>query len=220
MREAIAEILHSLSGIDLGEIIRTLSVVVTAAIAILALRNWRRQDRAKREAEFLDGLVDATHELIAQLPGPLTMLDMIHIGFKSRANNPDDDDERLRGAALYIRQHGKEQHKLLSEEPNRVRPLRARLKSLAAKGQMFDFINYQPCITAVESIANQVDRLEQFGAVVASADWNWEHPEAQRILMGVLATTTSDIRPKLNAGNVQILDFSRDTYSALYGKAR
>ncbi|TQM03607.1 hypothetical protein FB548_3566 [Pseudoxanthomonas sp. 3HH-4] len=219
MQEETAVALHYLTWPAVGEIIRTVGVVVTAVVAIWALRNWSRQDGAKREAEFLDLIVDATHELLAQLPGPLTLLDMIHIGFMSRANDPEDPAELMRGATIYIQQHGLEQHKLLLERLEPVRPLRAKLKALTAKGQMFQFPNYQnQCIAAIESITRQVDRLEHFGVVVSSANWNWDHPEVHRAVQVALETTPSDTRPKLNAGNVQILDFARDAYGRLYGR--
>lgn len=219
MQEETAVALHYLTWPAVSEIIRTVAAVVTAGVAIWALRNWSRQDRAKREAEFLDQLVDTTHELIAQLPGPLTLLDLIHIGFRSRARDPEDPTELMRGATIYIQQHGQEQQKRLLEQLEPVRPLRAKLKGLTAKGQMFQFPNYQSqCITAIESIARQVDRLEHFGVVVSSANWNWDHPDVQGAVRVALETTTSDIRPKLNAGNVQILNFARDAYGRLYGK--
>ena len=52
------------------EIVKTTAPVVTAFIAYRALRNWQRQDRAKRQTEFLDELIDATHVWTGVQKGP------------------------------------------------------------------------------------------------------------------------------------------------------
>jgi hypothetical protein len=55
------------------EVVKTLAPVLTAVIAFFALRNWKRQEKAKREAEFLDALIEAVHTYIAENP-PLQQL--------------------------------------------------------------------------------------------------------------------------------------------------
>jgi hypothetical protein len=54
MRDAAVWSLDAITSINWLEVIKALAPVATAVIAFLALKNWRRQDKAKREAEFLD----------------------------------------------------------------------------------------------------------------------------------------------------------------------
>lgn len=49
------------------EVLRSLAPVATAGIAFAALRNWRRQDKAKRQPEFLDELIEATHTYFVEV---------------------------------------------------------------------------------------------------------------------------------------------------------
>ena len=72
-------------GIGWLEIIKALAPLATAFIAIIALRNWKRQDKAKREAEFLDALIDASHSYIVEMLKPITFLQMAKIGMEIHA---------------------------------------------------------------------------------------------------------------------------------------
>ena len=47
--------------------------MATAVIALWALKNWQRQDKGKREAEFLDALIEATHTYIAEVSKPVML---------------------------------------------------------------------------------------------------------------------------------------------------
>lgn len=62
------------------EVIKALAPVTTAFIAFIALKNWQRQDKAKREADFLDALIEAAHTYIVEMPKPITILEMAKIG--------------------------------------------------------------------------------------------------------------------------------------------
>lgn len=54
------------------EVLRTCAAVATAFLAGFALRNWRRQDSAKRKAAFLDGLIEATNAYMVEVSTPLS----------------------------------------------------------------------------------------------------------------------------------------------------
>ena len=45
--------LNEIASVSYLELIKALAPVATAVIAFAALKNWMRQDKAKREAEFL-----------------------------------------------------------------------------------------------------------------------------------------------------------------------
>ena len=81
----IAWSLNAMANISYLEIIKALAPVATTCIALVALRNWKRQDKAKREAEFLDSLIDIAHTYIAEMTKPTTLLRMAKIGMESHA---------------------------------------------------------------------------------------------------------------------------------------
>jgi hypothetical protein len=57
MCDALVWSFDAITSINWLEVIKTLAPVATAVIAFLALKNWQRQDKAKREVEFLDALM-------------------------------------------------------------------------------------------------------------------------------------------------------------------
>ena len=57
--------------------------MLTAGIAFVAVKNWKRQEKAKRETEFLDALVEAVHTYIADMPGSVTLVQTAKIGMRA-----------------------------------------------------------------------------------------------------------------------------------------
>lgn len=68
MCDTLAWSFDTITRINWLEVIKTLAPVATAVIAFTALKNWQRQDKAKREVEFLDALIEAAHAYIAETP--------------------------------------------------------------------------------------------------------------------------------------------------------
>jgi hypothetical protein len=102
MREVIDHALSALASVNWLEVIKALAPVVTAGIAILALRNWKRQEKAKREAEFLDALIEAVHTYISEMPAPVTLVHLAKIGMESHAPTWEGGDHAIKGAIAYI----------------------------------------------------------------------------------------------------------------------
>jgi hypothetical protein len=83
----------------------------------LALKSWQRQDKAKREAEFLDALIEAAHTYIAEVSKPVRLLEMPKIGMTSHVQeweSGDEGDKAVKGAIAYIEKHGEQDAKALS----------------------------------------------------------------------------------------------------------
>jgi len=199
--------------VDLLTAIQSLAPAVTAVIAFIALKNWKRQDRAKREAEFLDSLIDVTHEYMVELSKPITCLDSDRLGITS--HTPPGGQE-IDGAVIYIQKNGIQSSARLLDLLEKMQPLAIRLRSLGAKGQVFNFDGYIECQNAIEMIAWQFDRIEAFTATLGSTTWNWQHPEVRAILEKVLTTTPDDIRQYLQKNNVIIIEFVKRIYRRLY----
>jgi len=211
---------YTITSINLLEIIKTLAPVATAVIAFNALKNWQHQDKAKREAEFLDGLIDASHAYIAEIPKPITFLEMAKIGMASHAptwENGEQADIAIKGAIAYIQKNGECDAKRLLEVLEAVRPSVIKLRSLAAKGQVFKFDDYGKCRNAVVMLTWHFDRIQAFTAVIASPTWNWEHPRVLKHLKDVMAINPDEIRKSVQENNVALLEFASETYRRVYG---
>lgn len=216
MCDALVWSFDAITSINWLEVIKALAPMATAVIAFVALRNWQRQDKAKREAEFLDALIEATHTYIAEMPAPITLLEMGKIGMKSHAPTLTDGDQTIKGAITYIQRNGQQESKRLREVLETVQPSVVRLRSLAAKGQVFKFEDYAKCQNAVEMLTWQFGRIEAFMTVIGSPTWNWEHPDVLKSLENVMAINPVEIRESLQENNVAVLEFASETYRRIY----
>lgn len=209
--------------IDRLDVVKTVAALATTVIAFLALRNWQRQDRTKREAEYLDALIEAVHTYIVEIGRPIALVESVRIGMRSQTSSWADDDERepvVKGAVPYIKKEGKQASKRLFEALNEVRPASINLRSLGSKGQVFGFSGYTKCHNAIAMLAWQFDRIEAFAAIVGSPTLNWEHPEVQRSLQNVLTVEEKDLRKHVAENNVIVLEFARETHARIYGVTR
>lgn len=201
------------------EVLKTFAAVATAALAFLALRNWQRQDKAKREAEFLDDLIEATHTYVIEMQKPLALLQSAKIGMMSQIRDWDDskEEDKVRGAIAYIGKRGAEDGKRLIAALAALEPAVIKLRSLAAKGQVFKFRNYVKCQNSVAHLTWHFDRLFSFTSVIESPTWNWEHPEVRGLLSKMIAIEPDDIRSSIGENDVAVLEFARESYERIYG---
>ncbi len=188
--------------------------IATALVAVVALNAWKRQDRAKRQAEFLDALVEATHAYIAEMPAPVSMLKMSMAGFKGYVPT-DGDDRELRGAIAYIEKNGREDAKQLMELLDKVSVSAVKLDALATKGQVFLLEGYPECRDAVARLTLQLRRIQHF-AIMLRGSWYWQNPEVRKGLVTVMEVS-GDIEQQMTNNNIVVLEFARRTYARLYG---
>jgi len=207
-------------GVNWLEIIKTLAPVATVFIAFTALRSWQHQDKAKREADFLDALIEAAHSYIVEMPKPITILEMAKIGMESHAPTweiGEQADIAVKGAIAYIQKNGERDARRLWEALETVQPSVIKLRSLAAKGQIFNFDGYAKCWNAVVMLTSQFGRIEAFTGFVGSPAWNWEHPEVLKRLKEIMAINPDEIRDSLQKCNAVLLEFVSATYGRVYG---
>jgi hypothetical protein len=210
----------SLDAIRWPETISALAAVATAVIALCALQTWRQQDKAKGKAEFLDALIEAAHTYIAEMPRPITLLEMAKIGMQAHAptwENGEPEDIAVKGAIAYIQKNGEHDGKRLLEVLETVQPSVVKLRSLAAKGQVFKFDDYAKCQKAVAVLTWHFDRIEALMAVIGSPTWNWEHPDVLRHLKDIMAIDPDEIRKSIQENNVALLEFTSEAYKQIYG---
>lgn len=209
-----------LTSVNWLEVIKALAPVVTAGIALYALNIWRRQDKAKREAEFIDSLIEAAHAYIVEMPKPITLMEMAKIGMTSHVPTWEAGEEAVnavRGAIAYIEKRGEPDSKRLLDALEAVQPSVIQLRSLTAKGQVFKFADYSKCQNAVATLTWHFGRIEAFTAVIGSPTWNWEHQEVLQHLRDVMAIDPNEIRTSIQENNVAVLKFAQETYERIYG---
>ena len=219
MCDVLVWFLQAITGINWLELIKAIAPVVTAFIAFRALRNWQRQDKAKREAEFLDALIEATHTYIAEMHKPISLLEMAKIGMASHVPPGEDGehaDRDVKGAIAYIQEHGQHIAVLLSAALAATRPSAVKLTSLAVKGQVFRFDGYTKCHNSVRLLRWYFDRIAGFTAVIQSSTKNWGNPEVLEFLKAAMKINPDDIRQSVKDENVAILEFIRKTYQKIY----
>lgn len=220
MCDALVWSFESITSISWLEVIKALAPVATAVIAFFALKNWQRQDKAKREAEFLDSLIEAAHTYIAEMPKPITLLEMAKIGMDSHTptwESGSEADKALKGAISYIQKNGERDAKHLLEVRETVKPATIKLRSIAAKGQAFNFDGYSKCQKAVAALTGHFDRIEAFTAMIRSPTWNWNNPEVLQLLQNFMAVDPDAMRKSVRDNNVAIIDFAGGTYKRIYG---
>lgn len=209
----------AISGINWLEVIKALAALATATIAFLALRNWQRQDKAKREAEFIDAVIEATHTYIAEMPRPITLLQLAKIGMESHiaASSVGDDAERtIKGAIAYIEKRGEQDAKRMLEVLEAVQPSTIKLRSLAAKGQIFNFNNYNKFMNSIAMLTWHFDRIEAFMTVIQSSSWNWENDNILGHLKEIMAIDPNEMRKSIQEGNIIVIEFAKEVHSNIY----
>jgi hypothetical protein len=197
--------------------IQSVASVATLAIALLALRSWRQQDHAKRQAEFLDLLVSSTHEFIVQIHRPISLMQYMHIAMACHdLGNSDHTKATVPGAIAYIQKSSDSIGTKLGEALDRVRPSLVKLRSLAVKGQMFGFDNYVSCMSAVQKLTWQFDRIEAFWGIASQASLNWANAEVQTTLKNVISFGHEELSSDVQECDMAIVGFAKSSYSKLY----
>lgn len=198
------------------EIVKALAPVATALIALRALRNWQRQDKAKREAEFLDALIEAAHTYIAEISAPVTLVEMARIGIVSHAPT-ESTEPTVEGAIAYIQKDGERSSKRLHETLDAMQQSTIRLRSLAAKGQVFDFKKYYKCQNAIKILTWHFDRMEGFMGILGSPTLNWQNSEILQTLKKIIEIDPNNIRKSIDSNYIDLMGFTRETYKRIYG---
>lgn len=205
--------LSAISEIPWLEVIKTLAPVATAAVAVFALKNWKRQDRAKRESEFLDALVDAVHTYVAEMSSPRTLVRFFEVRIQSHEPTTGNDNPVVK----YIEANGESDSKRLLDALEAVQPSVIRLRSLAAKGQIFKFEDYAACRKSVETLGHQFDKIEALATGISFPSLNWRDPEVSKMLCSLQTIKEEDINNTLKNENAAVLNFARKAYGRIYG---
>jgi hypothetical protein len=216
MCDALVSSIDVVARIPWLESIKAAAALATAAVAFWAVHNWKRQDRAKRHAEFLDDVIETSNAYIVEMSGPLTLADMIRIGMECHEPSTEEEDRSVQGAITYIEKNGVEESKRLLAALEGAQPATIRLRSLAAKGQVFTFPGFEKCYDAITRLTAQHDRLAALASIVGSPTLYWENPEVIALLKKVMAINSHDMEKECQMDSITILTFCRETYGRIY----
>lgn len=204
--------LSAISEIPWLEVIKTLAPVATAAVAVFALQNWKRQDRAKRESEFLDALVDAVHTYVAEMSSPITVVREVESHVLNYGSTTDKDNPIIK----YITANKGSDSNDLRDALKTVQPSVIRLRSLSAKGQIFKFKGYPACHESLEILGDQFDKIEVLAIGIRYSDLDWSLPDVSTMLKTIQVIKSDDIEKTLQNKNADVLSFVRKAYGRNY----
>jgi hypothetical protein len=217
MCDALVWSFNALAGLPWLEFIELTASVGTVVIAFLALKNWKEQERAKRQAEFLDQLMEASYAYISEMSKPVAIVRFIRMAMACHAPTWEAGDQSVKGAIAYIEKSGVEAAKSLDTALQAVQSGVIRLRSLSAKGQVFRFEDYAKCQNAVIKLTWQYGRLDALAACIGLPSLNWSNPEVLSSLNSVMQIDADDILKSFEEDSVAIMEFIKYTYGRIYG---
>ena len=99
MMEIDCKIIETVAGWNWLAIIQAVVSLWVATVATMALSTWKKQAKAKRQDDFLDTLLDSTHNFMLLMNGPIAMVQWVKIDMKSSADlSPADTRSATPGA--------------------------------------------------------------------------------------------------------------------------
>ncbi|WP_139133230.1 hypothetical protein [Pandoraea sp. ISTKB] len=221
MCDVVAWLLAAMMRVEWLSVANAVAALVTAAIAYAALQNWKRQDGAKRKADFLDELIESTNQFMAECSKPLTLLSLSMLGVKSygeAALGANDEEKVISGAIAYIKQSGKREADDLQSALDAAMPSAARLRSLAVKGGIFEFERYKECEDAIKTLTWQLERMSVLAALLNPVpSWNWENPKVRELVKKVSELDSQQIYNDARTCSITLTTFASGAYKQIYG---
>lgn len=192
-----------------------LSQIGTMLVAATALSAWKHQAKAKKQTDFLDELTDAVHEYIQAMVAPVSMFKFIQIGIASHKGDYSKYGKNA-DAIAYIERRGKEDSAHLWERLNKANAVISRINSLVARGQVYDFRDYDSATASIRMLLWQSERLQSVAALIGSSSLNWDHPQVKSVFEKVLALDASDMESHLKEHDQTFIKFVESNYKQIY----
>lgn len=219
MKESIQiiETIKNLNWSTIADISTTIASIAVAIAAFLALRTWKYKTRTQKQIQLMDELTDTVHEYIQAMDAPTQTLEFVKIGIEAYTETESlkGNDKKNAGAIQYIEENGKAEKARLLEYLDKVRPITSRMISLATKGQVLGFNNYNQCYDACTMLVWSHKQIEVFASLIGSANLNWENEKIQKTLDRVMAVNAETIKDNLKKQNTAFLEFVKQSYQTL-----
>jgi hypothetical protein len=144
---------------------------------------------------------------------------MVKIGIESHKDLPTNDISLLNPEyPAFIDSSGKYYSERILQNLEQAKPFVSRIRSLASKGQVLGFKDYEKCANACRILLWQYDRLQSFAAFIGNEHMYWQNPVIQETAKRVMELDPDDIDRHLQDHNVLLLEFARDSYALLLGE--
>ncbi len=165
----------------------------------------------------MDELTDTVHEYIQAMDAPTQTLKFVKIGIEAYTETESlkGNDKKNAGVIQYIEENGKAEKTRLFEYLDKVRPITSRMISLATKGQVLGFNNYNQCYYACTMLAWSHKQIETFAFLIGSTNLNWENEKVQQTLDKVMTVNAETIKNNLEKQNTAFLEFMKQSYQTL-----
>lgn len=211
---------QALGGVSWLEVLKTVAPVLTAWIAWRALKNWRRQDRAKIQAQVLDDLIETTHRFAEVTERPFARIHIAQLGFRayqyaSEATTPEDVE--IDGAAGWIDKNGREYAKSMELDLEPFEALMAKLRTLETKARVFQFPKATKLTKGIQEFASISMQCHSFVAVVHSENWTWDVLEVREVVLNAARLNPDAMRKRVQEAKLSITEFVEAGYRKIYG---
>jgi len=206
-------LLNIFTKIDWLSITQSITGICMVIIATIALTTWKWQIRAQKHIDFIDELTDTVHTFILLTSGPLASLKFAKIAIDSYSTTYKDTEELKNiGAIEFIKNEGKITREDIQKQLGALRPILSKMKSLAAKGQVFGITDYFKCQKACEMLEWSYNQIEAFSAIIGETTLNWKNPKVQGVLQKILSIDPEQIEKNLKEQNLEYILFAKQAY--------
>lgn len=210
--------LNTLSS-EWSKIIPSLASIITTVIAYKALTIWKQKAKANKKSEFIDTFIDEIHVFIVKIQPAIVSYK--HIKMSVDIYNNTDKLNPINNKppppyATYIIKKGTQDSNSLSILLKECVNTMSKIRSLVAKGQIYDFTDYDKCQNASNLILWQYDRLIAVVSMISNQSLFFENSTIQESIAKVLSPEPEDMEDYLKKQNILLLKFAKKNYAKIY----
>ena len=185
-----------------------------AYVATEALNTWRKQLRAEKQTSFIDELTDTIHEFIILMASPINSLAIAKMEIEAYKGAAFGFEQYENAEAIaFINKDGPDTSARITADLALVRPVLAKMQSLAVKGQVLGLQDYPACHKACQMLAWSHNQLQVFCSIIGSrSSRNWEHPLVKKNLNTLSEIDADRINANLEEQHRVFIEFAKKAY--------
>ena len=207
------DLLRQISKSDWIDILKILPSFVTATVAYCALRNWRRQERAKHVSSFLAELLQAALKVKHSMAKACSLVRLV----QGCVIGALDEDAPSSKGKHYLQRYAKPDAARLKEILKDAEPARLKLEELVVQGNVYNFDQYEICRAAIQGVLRNIDMMELF-LMMLDEDYDAaDEKEAMRRLSFLQSTNVKSDETSFNLRLNEILAYASRQYRSTYG---
>jgi hypothetical protein len=210
------DLLGQITKSDWIEVLKSLPTFVTATVAYCALRNWRRQERAKHVSSFLAELLQAALKIKHSMAKACSLVSFVQ---KSIIDALDEDapSPEWRRSMQHLQRYAKSDAARLKEILKDAEPALLKLEELVFQGNIYNFDRYEVCRASIEGALRLVHVMELF---LIMLDQDYETVDEEEAIRQIRFLQSPDVKTyetRFNSRLNEILDYASRQYRSTYG---